>query len=497
MAVESYSVRSKTGSARLLVQYLWHPTYAPAIQMQKANESILYPLSPLDHSGVHQTSITVGYVLKPGPLDISSLHNAAIRLVKRWRLLAGHLEWQPADSTWAIHVPLGEISTSDRDLVKFTTDKLPDVPLNVTLTLSPDSSSACVIPRPAVKFFRHSSIPYSLSSLAKQRWPILAIHITELQDCICVGVSVPHGVFDIFGCGQIIHGLDAELKGKPWSPPEIPEKNIMKEALFDLVNTAPESPESVKTALSDFQRDMVPTSLGNYVRLGAWTAYELFWQKLETKAVFIGKRMLDDLVNKVKAEVRDMGKGWVSTGDVIVAWFIKTAHYGETDRNTVNVHMAFSLRQLLTECDSKIENYPHNSQIGCSYPTLSKENIANLSLAELAIISRQSIDSARNVPFTQSLMRHLDSVGGTLIPERRQGQDSWIISNQVIGRVDDIDFGLEMQSVWFWCLPALPDHTVVVNQFNGGYVLLAGLRQSRWVAIEEEIERIRKEQIVN
>jgi len=295
--------------------------------MQDVNQSILYPLSHLDRSGVHATSITVGYVLRPGPFDTASLHNAAIRLVKRWRLLAGHLEWESTESTWAVRVPLGEISTSDKDLLKFTTSKLLDVPLDVPLTPPPseDSSSACVIPRPALKFFRHSSIPYSLSSLAKQKWPILAIHVTELQNCICIGVSVPHGVFDVFGCGQVIHGLDAELNGKPWTPPEISEKNIMKEALRDLANTAPEFPESesVKTALSNFQRDMVPAKFDSFVRFGVRMAYEHFWQKLETRAVFIEEKMLDNLVNKVKEEVKSMGKGWVSTGDILIAWLIK------------------------------------------------------------------------------------------------------------------------------------------------------------------------------
>ncbi|KAK7462343.1 hypothetical protein VKT23_007944 [Stygiomarasmius scandens] len=445
--------------------------------------------------------MTVGYVLTPGPFDTASLHNAAIRLVKRWRLLAGHVEWESTESTWAVRVPLGEIPTSDKDLLKFTTSKLLDVPLDVPLTPPPseDSSSACVIPQPALKFFRHSSIPYSLSSLAKQKWPILAIHVTELQNCICIGVSVPHGVFDVFGCGQVIHGLDAELNGKPWTPPEISEKNIMKEALRDLANTAPESPESesVKTALSNFQRDMVPAKFDSLVRFGVRMAYEHFWQKLETRAVFIEEKMLYNLVNRVKEEVKNMGKGWVSTGDVLVAWLIKAAHLGETDNNTVAVSMAVSLRQPLSGRDPRFENYPHNSLIGCSYPTLSKGDVADLSLAELAVISRQSIDNVRNMPFIQSLIRYLDSVGGALIPTGKQGQDCWIISNQVIGRADDIDFGLEMHSMWFWSLPVIPHHTVIMNKLRGGYMLQAGLRRSRWVVIEKEVASMKNAEMVN
>ncbi|THV00193.1 hypothetical protein K435DRAFT_837402 [Dendrothele bispora CBS 962.96] len=455
-------------------------------------KTVLHPLSPLDRSGVHTSSITVGYVLKLGPLDTSAIDDAAIRLAKRWRLLAGHLEWQSADSTWAVRVPMGE-PPSDDELIKFTTSKI-SIPMDVSVFPPPsaDANSVSVISQPALKYFRHSSIPYSLSSFAKQKWPMLSIHITELTNCICIGLSVPHGVFDIFGCGQIIHGLDAELNGRPWNPPQISERNIMKEVLNDLQNSTAEGPESQtsKAALRDVQRDLVPAKLGNFARFGARMAYEHFWQKLETKEVFIEEKMLDDMVQRVKAEVEAKGKGWVSTGDIVVAWLLKAAHLGETDDSTVPVSTAVSLRQPFLERDPKFDEYTHNSLIPCSYPIMSKQEIANKSLVELAIIDRQCINNVRNIPFIRSFVQWVNSVGGALIPGRRQGEDPWIISNQVIGRIDDIDFGVEVYSMWFWNVPLIPDHTVIVNKFRGGYLLQAGLRQSRWVSIKEEAERM-------
>ncbi|THU82327.1 hypothetical protein K435DRAFT_934036, partial [Dendrothele bispora CBS 962.96] len=426
-----------------------------------------------------------------GFLDTSAIHDAAVRLAKRWRLLAGHLEWQSTDSTWAVRVPMGE-PPSDNELIAFTTSKLSiTMDGSVFSTPNADASSVSVLSRPAPKYFRHSSVPYSLSSFSKQKWPMLSIHITELTNCICIGLTVPHGVFDVFGCGQIIHGLDAELNGKSWNPPLVSERNIMTETLNDLQNSASEGEsQTLKATLADVQRDLVPAKLGNIAKFGVRMAYEHLWQKLETNGVFIEEKIMDEMVQRVKAEVEAKGKGWVSTGDILVAWFLKAAHLGETDSSTVPVSTVVSIRQPFLERDPKFDEYTHNSLISCSYPITSKQEIANKSLAELAIINRQCINNVRNIPFIRLFIQWVRSVGGVLIYARRQGEDPWLISNQVIGRIDDINFGVEVYSMWTWNLPFVPDHTMIVNKFSGGYLLQVGLRLSRWTSIRKEVERM-------
>ncbi|KAG5633339.1 hypothetical protein DXG03_007546, partial [Asterophora parasitica] len=166
----------------------------------------------------------MGYVTKS--VDNATLEAAGKRVVDKWRLLAGRLERNPSTSMWCIRVPLdGEVANR----LKFTTSKLavtldaPIIPL--------DSTSSEILVRPALKYFRHSSTPSSLSAFASSNAPIVSIHVTELSNCACVGISVPHGVFDAFGLGQIIWGLDAELNGKAWTPPPSSETNIMQETL--------------------------------------------------------------------------------------------------------------------------------------------------------------------------------------------------------------------------------------------------------------------------
>jgi len=101
--------------------------------------------------------------------------------------------------------------------------------------------------------------------------------------------------------------------------------------------------------------------------------------------------------------------------------------------------------------------------------------------------------------FIQSFIRWVKSNGGGFVLALRNHQSSWGFSNHVIGRLDDIDFGLEKQGIWFWSPPFLPDHTVVIHKFKGGYLLQGNLRKSRWDSIEKEVERMKngKEKMVN
>ncbi|KAG6915829.1 hypothetical protein DXG01_009662 [Tephrocybe rancida] len=444
------------------------------------SDSILVPLSALDQNGVETSSITLGYILKS--VDGAALEAAAKRLVDKWRLLAGRLEWSKDLSTWCIRVPL-EGNVSHR--VKFTTNKLA-VPLSDTPITILGESSAEILTRPALKNFRHSSTPSSLSAFSSSNSPIVSIHVTELANCTCIGISVPHGVFDAFGIGQVIRGLNAELGYRPWVVPVFSETNIMRETLNELAAASPLYGEEPAT-LADVRREFAATNVRNVVTFGAGIAYEYLWKKANVKAVYLGEAVVKGMVQKVKDEVKKSGAGWVSTGDVMVAWFLKTAFAKETDKNLVCVTTTISLRSTLADKDPAFENYTHNSIMPCSMAPLTKTELATKSLAELAVLNRQTIDAVRNVPFVQAYNHWVAKIGGNAIPTRRLGADSWIFSNQVIGHLDEIDFGSEMFAFWHWNAPLIPDHSVLLNKFKGGYIIEAGIRPSRWDAIAEDV----------
>ncbi|KAG5641958.1 hypothetical protein DXG03_003850 [Asterophora parasitica] len=265
----------------------------------------------------------------------------------------------------------------------------------------------------------------------------------------------------------------------------------MQETLQELSAAASLSSKE-PAALVDVQREFVKMNLKNMVSVGAGVAYEFLWKKAEIKAVYLGKNVVNDIVQKVKDEVKSSGTGFVSTSDVLVAWFLKAAYLGETDKNAVCVTTFVSIRSSLEEKDPTFKNYTHNSIITCSRPPLSKKEIASKSLAELACINRKAIDDVRNIPFIQAYTHWVAKIGGNAVPTRRRGADSWLFSNQVIGHFDEIDFGSEMSAFWHWNEPFVPDHSVILNKFKGGYIIEAGIRRSRWEAVAEEVERMKK-----
>lgn len=159
----------------------------------------------------------------------------------------------------------------------------------------------------------------------------------------------------------------------------------------------------------------------------------------------------------------------------------------------VSVTSTISLRTPLLVKNPAFVDYTHNAIMPCSFPLLRVDSLANTPISELALLHRKTIDDVRDLPFIQSYNKWVATVGGNAIPVRKSGTNSWIFSNQVIGHLDDIDFGpgSEMMAFWHWNAPIIPDHSVILNKFKGGYIIEAGIRRSRWAAMEGEVDRIK------
>ncbi|KAG6810781.1 hypothetical protein H0H92_010348 [Tricholoma furcatifolium] len=428
-------------------------------------ETMLVPLSCLDRTWLDQSSITVGYVLKS--VDAPKVEAAARRLVDKWRLLAGHLEWSKELYNWCIRAPLqGDVS----DRFKFTTTTMNEPLDSVPTDLGQDSADILV--RPPLKHFRHSSTPSSAGSFASPNlMPILSIHISEFTNCTCLGLSVPHVLFDAFGLGQVIGGLNAELNGTHWEVPPSFETNVLQQALDKLAASHPFPPEGPEPeALSNVQRDVKRTSVSIVLSLGLGLAYDYLWARAEMNAVFLGENVVSKLVQKVKNEVEESGAGWVSTGDILVAWILK-------------VLITRLKEELLTELTD-------NAVLPCSLPSFTRHELASKSLAELAIDYRRSIDSARTLSSLSAIHQLLISFQTKLMLSRKLGTASWTFSNQVIGHFDEIDFGHEMLALWHWNVPIVPNYTFVLNKLNGGYMIQGTLEPAKWKDVADVVKEM-------
>ncbi|KAG6815916.1 hypothetical protein H0H93_008846 [Arthromyces matolae] len=449
--------------------------------------TILVPLTKIDQSSPEAVAVTGGYVVRN--VDPSILKAAAIRVIDKWRLLAGQVEWSAKLSGYCIRVPTqGDISHR----LTFTTSKSSNR-LDPAFLVN-DESSAHVLSRPPLKYFRHASVPSSIHSYAASKAPIVSIHVTHLKNCACIGLTFPHGVFDAVGMGHCLHGLDHELHGRPWDAPIVSEKNILQEVLDDL-ESSPRMYDDIhqETAtFSSLRRALVPATYTNLMYLLTDIVKENVWHRAETKAVYLGPNIVKKMVREIKDEVQRFGNvPPVSTGDILTAWMLKALHADEDDATTVCLISIFSLRAMFAEKYPTMRDYPHNGFALCPLPPFTKQQLAQKSLAELAIFHRQGLKPASEIAWAQAYNTYLNkALRGHFFCTQGSNQEGWGFSNQDIGRADQIDFGSRMAAFWVWFTPTQPHRYIGINRYKEGYIIEATARSSRWRAVERVVKEL-------
>ncbi|KAG6811878.1 hypothetical protein H0H92_005404 [Tricholoma furcatifolium] len=191
----------------------------------------------------------------------------------------------------------------------------------------------------------------------------------------------------------------------------------------------------------------------------------------------------------MKSRHQASGPEWVSTGDILVAWILKAASR-VGDNTSVRVLSLFSTRAALEKENPAVKNYPHNSILRCSMPSFTRQELASKSLAELASDYRRSIDAARNLSSLSAIYQLFNCSPTKPMPTWQRGTVSWTISNQAIGHFDEIDFGDEMLALWHWNVPIVPNNTVVLNKFKGGYMIQGVLDRARWKDVADVTKKM-------
>lgn len=143
---------------------------------------MLVPLSSVDQAGVESSLSVFGYVLPSSPpLDAAALRSACVRLVDKWRLLAGAVVWVPPVSSYAIRVPLGPLK---EDRVHFTESEEKGL-LDLQGGEMGGHSEAKTVKTPAMKYFVHKETQGGMGALAKSGRPILNVHVARFGDYTC------------------------------------------------------------------------------------------------------------------------------------------------------------------------------------------------------------------------------------------------------------------------------------------------------------------------
>ena len=121
--------------------------------------------------------------------------------------------------------------------------------------------------------------------------------------------------------GMIVKTLDAELNGKDWSPPAVDPVSIVATAYQEFKENPPQPSEGI----ANLRKNLSALGVGSGAMLGGTEVYERLWHGCQDGIVFMGENVLNKIVARVKKQVLDEGKGWVSTADVLVAWILKVS----------------------------------------------------------------------------------------------------------------------------------------------------------------------------
>ncbi|KAG6917887.1 hypothetical protein DXG01_000496 [Tephrocybe rancida] len=453
--------------------------------------SIIVPLTAYDT--IHNNSgITVAYVVQS--VNVSSLRNAALRVVDKWRLMAGHIERSKDLSSWCIRVPMqGDI----HHRLGFTASKV-GKHLDPCYFVDTADGTTRVFSHPPSEYFRHPSVPNTLEGYLSSDAPILSIHVTELENCACIGIAFTHCVLDAFGMGQFIHALDKELHGKHWDVPPFSETSVLQGVLDDLDAAAPRKDEGIDDTASSgiLGRVFAPSDSMKRLIIEIQLAYENRYRNFKTKLVYIPGETLEKLVRITKDEVARLtsGLGFVSTSDIISAWVLKATYSGETDNNDLHLNLIVSARKVLSDRYPALVDYPLNAIGPVPLPKITKQKLLAKSLPEVALWHRQGVQpflvDSSWIQVTDTYFKSNPSPVSNGIRPRQWGEEPLYFTNQILAHLEDIDFGSKMHLMWLYYTPTDAFHSITINKFKSGYLVQGSLRPKRWDAVDEAVEKL-------
>ncbi|KAM0748252.1 hypothetical protein T439DRAFT_382712 [Meredithblackwellia eburnea MCA 4105] len=457
-------------------------------------ETVSIPLTYFD-SGAAGTGLTFAFILATTtPFDPSQVDSAISRAAKKWRLLAGRLEQDKKSKSWSIRVP--------------TASQLPEG------YKTHNFSTSTFVQDDPLEIFTDNSDHLSKNS------PFLSVHCALATDRVHIGISIPHGVFDGSGLGLCWKAISAELKGMEWEVPVLQKENPLAAAVKQ---SGYIGGEKTSAGFASPWRDWEAPTFWSMARLIVSLGKEYLWHKAENGEIRLGKDVVEFIAERIKQEVVDAsdGKEWVSTGDALFAWLLKTAYTNEetsgskvsstmlsppdfaSQENTTDSRYErrmYSIRGLFPTIDgfsdNTLEQYPHNGFLPSPVAEFKASELHAMSYGQLAVAHRQAIVSSRNVSQAVDYSTWVESIGGSAVPVRRGGQDSWLFSNHCQADLaEGIEWGqgTRLEGHWIFAFPVTPDHAVTINKVRDGIILMSAMRKSRWRSVRVELERIKVE----
>ena len=145
----------------------------------------------------------------------------------------------------------------------------------------------------------------------------------------CLGLTLPHGVFDGMGFAAVLHAFEAESLGRPWPIPPPLKPGLNDNKLQTFVDKTKNEMEQAGTPLPV---DYKTTSLvGPRFLLWflAWHIWQQRWHQARRRVVLMPPQVYDKLLGDTREALSQEGKTEVrlSAGNVIFAWIYKVCPF--------------------------------------------------------------------------------------------------------------------------------------------------------------------------
>ncbi|KAG6836619.1 hypothetical protein H0H93_005962 [Arthromyces matolae] len=411
------------------------------------NDYASFPLTLFDRL-FERTTFLTGWLVE-GTIDMKAFALALSNVTRKWRILAGRLQsiQDEDDATqWRVKVPLGELPDDYKTfaLTKSTNEH----PLSHYLTL----------PLPLVSqslphaLFIHPSTPRQYTLWESTSHPLTCWHVTHLppdpknddKQYTCIGFARSHGMFDGVGAAAIMKALVSEMKGEEWVVPPLPSsgftENPLQQALDAAIQT--HNAQGSGNLNTDGYHGFVNLGVSGAVKQIAWHVRERWWRGADRRMLLFPKDVLSFLTNTIREELRQLPEGEgatdVTTGDILVAWILKTMYSrGTSAKSIIHCSNLGSFRSLLTNDNPSMSQYIHNAFVPLPYPSMTVGQLNKYTLPEL---SRVLADARATlaIPHVISSYNALESV--TAFPANPKASENVVVSNVSASRILESDW---------------------------------------------------------
>ncbi|TFK43049.1 hypothetical protein BDQ12DRAFT_674301 [Crucibulum laeve] len=402
----------------------------------------LFPLTVFDRL-FERTTFVTGWLVR-GTVDAEALGSALGRVTQKWRMLSGRLQSvkHGNGTKWHIRIPLGSLSpdyqtyalttaTSDLPLTHYVTVPLP--------RLSPSLPYSLLV---------HPSTPRNYAKWESTGHPLTCWHLTHFpaetsedgNAYTSIGFARCHGVFDGVGAALVMRALIAEINGTEWEIPTLPQEGQNINPMQEILDPLLRSKDIKELETGDYRGFSVLGILGGLKLIG-WHLREKFWRGAQRNVVLLPNPVVTAIVKRVRSELKDHSQRSeaVTTGDVLVAWIMKTVYAdGTVPETTVYCSNLGSFRSHLPTKGGSLATYPHNAFVPVPYPTLTVADINSLSLSSLTHLLATTRAS---MSVTQVLLAHRTlEKSVTAFPLDSSADETLTISNVSASRILESDW---------------------------------------------------------